>query len=1001
MRRLLIAIPVFLTIFGMSSSGWSATYYVDKNHSKASDSNAGSESAPWSTIQKAANVAKAGDTVLVKSGTYKEWVEVYNSGAAGKPIIFKTYPGHNPIIDGSGIDVPSNKALFFTIDKSYVTIDGFEVRNSDEYLIRMRSAGTKLPWVSNVVVRNCKIHGNASKDIDGIHFDYVDGGLIDNNECYDSGWNCMNITSSHNVIIQHNYIHSNPKHAAINIFPKVSESPQGLYHGNNVLYNVVSKIGSPGAAIYTRYQTNNLIMGNVVNGNTTGIVFDFDRTTSKYSHAANTKVINNTIVNNSNFGFRSNNASNVTLLNNIFAYNGSTDVLFQSGTTADSRADYNLYYSSPKFNWGSSSYSSLSSWASSTGNDRNSFDANPGFVGLAGDDFRLNSSSIAIDAGTDVSAYGLVSDIDGRPRPQGKGYDIGAYEYGATTLTLSGLTISGPASVDENSSANYTATAAWSDGSTSTVAPLWSEDSPYATISADGILTTLSVTADQTVTISAGYTSGDATKTATKAVSLTTYEPPSAELPPDAIDTELGAIAAPMQIVSSADAPGGYYIETTALDSGSAVYNFNVAEPGIYKIVAEVYAGGSSSDSFLVKIGDGPENVWDLNPEGDPALYGAWRQDEVAARGTGTFDAPQFDPLTVQLEAGNHTITFSGREPNTRLAYSYLMMVSAAAPPPSAEPPPDAAGQPSPKVLLFRAESGELTPETMAIVSALDVPGGSYITPTSSTSSSAVYDFNLDQPGTYKIVTEVYSAGTSADSFLVKIDDGAEDVWDLNPKGDPALYNFWRQDEVTARGKGTFDAPQFDPLKVQLGAGNHRITISGRELNSRLAYFYLIMVPAFTELIEAESGTLSAPMQVVLDATASGGAYIATSSNNAGSAVYSFSIVQPGIYKIIANIYCADASSDSFLVKIGDGPEEIWDFNPEGDPALYGVWRQDEVAARGTGTFDAPQLDPLTVQLEAGNHTITFSGRETNARLDNFYLMQITTEPSIIKLEID
>ena len=44
----------------------------------------------------------------------------------------------------------------------------------------------------------------------------------------------------------------------------------------------------------------------------------------------------------------------------------------------------------------------------------------------AGIDFRLLSSSMAIDAGINV---GLTSDYLGNPVPVGGGYDIGAYEY--------------------------------------------------------------------------------------------------------------------------------------------------------------------------------------------------------------------------------------------------------------------------------------------------------------------------------------------------------------------------------------------------------------------------------------------------------------------------------------------------------------------------------------------------------------------------------------------
>jgi len=86
--------------------------------------------------------------------------------------------------------------------------------------------------------------------------------------------------------------------------------------------------------------------------------------------------------------------------------------------------------------------------------------------------------------------------------------------------TLTGLTINGLSSVNESSSATYSATASWSNGSTSTVTPTWSENSAYASISTSGVLTTTAVTANQTVTITASYTSGVVTKTATKTVTI-------------------------------------------------------------------------------------------------------------------------------------------------------------------------------------------------------------------------------------------------------------------------------------------------------------------------------------------------------------------------------------------------------------------------------------------------------------------------------------------------
>jgi len=85
-------------------------------------------------------------------------------------------------------------------------------------------------------------------------------------------------------------------------------------------------------------------------------------------------------------------------------------------------------------------------------------------------------------------------------------------------VTLSSIAISGPASLNENSTASYSATATMSDNSTKAVTATWSENSAYTTISAAGALTATAVTADQTVTVSANYTEGGITKTASKSV---------------------------------------------------------------------------------------------------------------------------------------------------------------------------------------------------------------------------------------------------------------------------------------------------------------------------------------------------------------------------------------------------------------------------------------------------------------------------------------------------
>ncbi len=100
-------------------------------------------------------------------------------------------------------------------------------------------------------------------------------------------------------------------------------------------------------------------------------------------------------------------------------------------------------------------------------------------------------------------------------------------------IVLESLSISsGPDSLNENSTANYEATATFSDGSTqpATNSSSWSEDSSYASISGSGVLTTSSVNSDQTVTIVATYTFDDVTKQAQKEVTI--VDIPGPNLPP-------------------------------------------------------------------------------------------------------------------------------------------------------------------------------------------------------------------------------------------------------------------------------------------------------------------------------------------------------------------------------------------------------------------------------------------------------------------------------------
>ena len=73
-------------------------YYVALD---GSDGAKGSITAPFRTVQKCASVARAGESCVLRTGTYRETVRPANSGRSGSPITFKPYPGEKVTINGA------------------------------------------------------------------------------------------------------------------------------------------------------------------------------------------------------------------------------------------------------------------------------------------------------------------------------------------------------------------------------------------------------------------------------------------------------------------------------------------------------------------------------------------------------------------------------------------------------------------------------------------------------------------------------------------------------------------------------------------------------------------------------------------------------------------------------------------------------------------------------------------------------------------------------------
>lgn len=126
-RVKMLALIIFFVctspVFGQSNS----FFCVSKN---GDDSNAGTETAPWRTVQHAADTVRAGSTVNVRRGVYGELVSIHVSGNAREGYItFRSYPGETAVLDAEGLTPSGRQAVLTIHDQSYVRIEGFEIRN--------------------------------------------------------------------------------------------------------------------------------------------------------------------------------------------------------------------------------------------------------------------------------------------------------------------------------------------------------------------------------------------------------------------------------------------------------------------------------------------------------------------------------------------------------------------------------------------------------------------------------------------------------------------------------------------------------------------------------------------------------------------------------------------------------------------------------------------------------------------------------------------------------
>jgi hypothetical protein len=148
------------------------TFYLSP---QGSDAAAGSLAAPWRTLGQAQAKMAAGDTVLARGGTYAgATVDWSRSGAAGRPMVVKAYPGEKPAFTGKGLD------HFATTTGQYLVFDGLDV-SGYTYSAFNAKGGAFL------TLRNCVLHDIAAIEYGAVTLQYIHDVVIEDVEFRHTG----------------------------------------------------------------------------------------------------------------------------------------------------------------------------------------------------------------------------------------------------------------------------------------------------------------------------------------------------------------------------------------------------------------------------------------------------------------------------------------------------------------------------------------------------------------------------------------------------------------------------------------------------------------------------------------------------------------------------------------------------------------------------------------------------------------------------------------------
>jgi parallel beta-helix repeat protein len=260
----------------------SNTRYVSA--SQGSDSNSGTETAPWRTLAKAASSATSGTTVVLEPGTYGGYgvtTNVSNSGTSSAPIVFTSAAGREeavvrgyvrvtasyvhldslvfdgptgPVVSKSSSNPGGEEVEVSFMGGTGVELSRSEVRESAWHAGVFVSKVTGARLVSNYVHNNGDAATGANLD-HGIYWCSGTGTISNNVVENNVAWGIQLYPTTTNVMVSHNTVKGNGRGGII-----VSRESAG----DQLLNNLVANNAEYGIRAYELSGTGNVARENLL-----------------------------------------------------------------------------------------------------------------------------------------------------------------------------------------------------------------------------------------------------------------------------------------------------------------------------------------------------------------------------------------------------------------------------------------------------------------------------------------------------------------------------------------------------------------------------------------------------------------------------------------------------------------------------------------------------------------------------------------------------------------